>query len=85
MKLKDGFILHDIGDECVLIDVQSRFNGMAKCNETTKFIIECLANETTEEQVVEQMLKEYPAPREVLAGDLSKILSKLREIGALDE
>lgn len=85
MKLKDGFILHDTGDDFVLIDVESRFNGMAKCNETTKFIIECLMDETTEAQVLERMQNEYPAPREVLSADLSKIIEELRSIGALEE
>jgi len=86
MKLKNGFITYNNGLEHITVTTGgSDFNGLIRSNKTAGFIVECLKNETTEEAIVEKMIEKYDAPRDVIASDVSAILTKLRKIGAVDE
>lgn len=85
MKLNSSFITYDNGEDHILMDSSSNFSGIAHANATTAFILECLKEETTKEEVVDKMFEKYDAPREILERDVDKILEKLRSIGGLDE
>lgn len=87
MKLKDGFILHNVGNEHMVVatgDAVKDFNGLVRNNETANFIYQQLMEDTTEDAIVEAMLKEYDAPRDVIAADVHKIIEKVRLAGFLD-
>ena len=43
-----------------------------------------LEQETTEDEIVAKMLAKYDAPEEIIRRDIKKIVSQLREIGAID-
>ena len=86
MKLKEGFITHQTQGEHITVSAGgSGFNGLIRSNGTAGFIVECLKNDTTEEAIVEKMLAKYDAPRTLIAADVAKVLSSLREIGAIDD
>lgn len=88
MKLRDGFITYATDEEQIMVAAGSaaeHFHGMVRSNRTAAFIIDCLTQETTEEQLVDAMAEKYDAPRSVIAGDVARVLDSLRGIGALDE
>lgn len=88
MKLRDGFITYDTGDEQIMVPTRnsgSSFRGMARGNRTAAFVLECLAEETTREAIIDRMEAKYDAPREILAADVDTVLQGLRSMGALDE
>lgn len=86
MKLKNGFITHDTGDEQIMVGTGAvQFAGLVRSNRTAAFIVDCLKSETTEAQIVERMAARYDAPRDVIAKDVARIVGQLRSIGALDE
>lgn len=86
MKLKDGFVTHEMGDEQIMVATGGvNFAGMVRSNPTAAFIVECLKEETDRDQIVEKMLNKYDVTREVVSADVDKILNKLRCINALDE
>ncbi|MGN1481192.1 PqqD family protein [Porcipelethomonas sp.] len=86
MKLKEGFITHQTGDEQIMVSAgNTKFNGLVRSNSTAAFIVDCLKSDTTENEIVSKMLKKYDAPEEVLSSDVKKIIDKLRSIGAIDE
>ncbi len=85
MKLKKEFVTYDTDGKQIMVSVDTkRFSGMVKSNETAAFIINCLKEETDADSIVEKMLQEYDAPREVIAKDVQKVIDTLKEIGALD-
>ena len=85
MKLSNGFIAHEDGDEKLLVSTgASKFSGLVRGNPTAGFIIDCLAEETTVDEIVDKMAKEYDAPRDVLERDALKIVDQLKSIGAID-
>ena len=86
MKLKTGFITHEVGEQQVMVaagDVD--FNGLVRSNETAAFIVDRLKKETTKGASVDAMTEKYDAPKEVIERDVEAILEKLRSIEALDE
>lgn len=86
MRLKEGFITHESGDEHITVTAgNSAFNGLVRSNRTAGFIIECLKEETTKEIIIAKMLEKYDASREQIAEDVEKILNVLHEIGALND
>ena len=85
MKLKQSFIVQDIGDTQFLVPLGGEaFKGIVRSNGTAAFIVDCLKEESTEEAIVDAMCREYNAPREVIAADVKEILEKLRCINALE-
>lgn len=86
MRLKDGFITHESDGEQIMVAAGvARFSGMVRSNKTAAFIVDCLKEETSETEIVEQLLSIYDAPKEVIEQDVRRILDSLRSIGAIDE
>ena len=88
MKLKSGFVLHDVGGEHMAVatgEALLKFNGMVRNNDTADFIFRQLLEDTTEEKIVDAMCAEYNAPRDVIANDVRKVLAQLRKADLLDE
>ena len=84
MKLKDGFVTHEMGGEQVATG-SANYSGLVRSNATAAFIVDCLKVETTRQTIIDTMLKRYDAPESVIAADVDMVITKLRSIGALDE
>lgn len=88
MRLKKGFVTHEIANEQVMVAVGEEvrtFHGLVRSNKTAAFIINCLKQECTREELINKMLEEYDVSREVVENDIVYVLSELNRIGALDE
>lgn len=86
MKLKDGFITHESGKEHITVSAGgTAFSGMIRSNKTAGFIVECLKQEITQEELVARLLERYEASREQVEKDVTGILEQLREVGAIDD
>ncbi len=88
MRIKEGFVLHQIGGEYMAVatgKAAEDFTGFVRSNETAGYIFELLQKDTTEEAVVDAMCERYDAPREVIAADVSKVIEQIRTAGFLDE
>ena len=86
MKLKKEFIVHNSGDEAILVPSGSAgFSGLVRGNETLGAILDLLKSETTEENLIAEMRSRYNAPEGAVESDVAKVLSELRKIGAMEE
>lgn len=86
MKLKNGFVTHEMGGEQIMVATgDANFSGLVRSNSTAAFMVDCLKEETTREAIIEKILSCYAATEEVVAADVDKVLAKLRSINALDE
>lgn len=86
MKLKDGFLTYNDGDDSIIVGTDKvHFNGIARFNSSAAYMVELLKSETTEEEIVDSMLEKYDVPKERLAADVKRVLEALRSIGAIDE
>lgn len=55
------------------------YNGVMSLNETAKDMIELLNNDTTEDQIVADLLKEYDVEEAELRQHVAEFLQKLRD------
>jgi hypothetical protein len=88
MKLKKGFVTHTVAGTQVMVAVGPSadiFQGIARSNKTAAFIVDCLRQETTEEEITKRMTETYDVDAETAASGVKKILGKLEEIGALEK
>ena len=85
MRLREGFITHKMCDEHFTVSTDGTFNGIVRSNATAAFIVECLQEETTEQEIIQKMMVKYNAPSDIIKEDVKKILDTLRGIKALDE
>lgn len=87
MKIKSGFVTRRIGDKIVGIAVGKRtkeFNGMITINETGEYIWKCLETETTTEQIVSKLMKEYSIDETTALSAVNSFVDKLKEFNLLD-
>ncbi len=86
MKLKKEFITHETGTETLLVPTGSAaFAGLVKGNKTLGAILSLLKDETTEAEIVSAMKARFDAPEAIIARDVSRALTELRRIGAIEE
>ena len=86
MRLKYEFETVEIDDEILAVPVgdnADQLHGLLRLNETAADILSHLKKETTEEQVVEDMLKVYDIDRESLTAHVHNYILKLQEAGVL--
>lgn len=85
MKLKDSFITHMSNGEQILVDVSGEFSGLIRNNESAARIVDCLKNDTSVSEIVEQLSMEYEATNEELFDAVNAVINKLISVGAIDE
>lgn len=86
MKLNRHFLIHNTGDEFVLVPMGSAdFSGIVRGNQTFGAVLELLGKDTTEEEIIDKMKARFDAPIEKIEVDVKKVLSELKKIGAIDE
>ena len=86
MKLNKGFLTHDDDGQLLLVSTgASKFSGLVRSNKTAGFIISCLENDVTEAEILAKMQKKFNGPKETMERDIKKIITQLKEIGAIDE
>ena len=84
MKLKEGFLVHQTGDEYIMVatgQASRSFNGLIRNNATANYIAELLQQETTKEEIVEKLLARYDA---VVERDVDNLLQQFEEAGLLE-
>ena len=82
MKLKDGVVISDIGDEYMLISsgvCNTKFSGALILNEVSYFVLNQLKEEKTYESLLDSVLSEYDVSREIAERDLNKIIEEMKE------
>lgn len=88
MKIKNGFILRDVGGKTFVVAVGERsreFKGMITLNETGKFIWKALENENTVDGVVDSLMSTYECDdRSMIEEDVKSFISKLEGDGILE-
>jgi hypothetical protein len=86
MKLNSGFLAHDDGDNKLLVSTgATKFLGLVRSTSSAGFIIECLEQEITEDEIVTKMRRKWDVSDEIARRDVRKIVEQLRSIGAIDE
>ena len=85
MKLNDEFILHNLGDETLLVPTAGAdFHGLVQGNKTVEVILNCLTKETTEEEIFSVLKERFDGDEADMRADIADVIAQLRAIGAID-
>lgn len=88
MRLKDGVIFTKVAEETIAVTVgeaAETFKGMIKLNSTGSFIAECMLQETSKEELVALLRKEYEVDEETAASAVDSIVEKFASVGLIKE
>ena len=87
MKAKYSFEVMDLDDGKVAVPVGAgaeHFHGVLKVNDTAMAILKLLEQETTEEMIVDAILREYEGEKEQIAGYVHEFVEKLTAEGIVE-
>ena len=86
MKLNEEFIMHNTGEEILLVPTAAaNFHGLVQGNKAVEVILSCLQNDTTEEEILSAMKERFDGDENDMREDILETISKLKEIGAIDD
>jgi len=86
MKLNNDFIKHNMDGTTLVVPLAAAdFHGILRGNSTVGAILELLENDITLDGIVEAMCERYDGDPAVIREDVEDVISKLRDIGAIDE
>lgn len=80
MKTKFSFEVMDLDDGLVAVPVgegASQFHGVLKVNETAVAILKLLEKDTTEEAIINGLMKEYTGEKEQMTVYVHEFVQKL--------
>ena len=86
MKIRGDYMLDTIGGEKIAVPLGSgSHTGLIRLNEVGAFLWEKLMEGTTEEDLVQDVTKQYEVGTEKAAEDVKKFLEKLKSQGLLED
>ena len=88
MKVKKGFVVREVGGKKYAVatgEVARSFRGMLGLNDMGALIFKLLQTETTTEEVINAILKEYAVDRQTVETDVNKFISQLKSIDVIEE
>ncbi len=87
MKLKYNFVINQVAGETIAVSVgnQAGFNGYLKLNDTGAIILNALKNDTTRDEIIKKLLKQYPdATTQQAADSVDDLIEKLNKAELLE-
>lgn len=82
MKLKYEFVFQPVGKIYMGVAVNESadlFNGMLQLNEEGYDIVKLMVNDITRDEIVDRLLEQYSADREVVEKYVSQVIDYLSE------
>lgn len=86
MRLKDDFILHNTGEDFVIIatgEVTKNFNGIIKLNNMGGEIVGLLTTDISEEEIIKAIVEKYEVEYATAKEDIRNLLDSLRKAGVI--
>jgi len=86
MILKDDFILHNTGEDFVIIatgEATKNFNGIIKLNNMGGEIVGLLTTDISEEEIIKAIVEKYEVEYEIAREDILNLLDSLRKAGVI--
>lgn len=84
MGLKDNYILHKMNNEYVIIEINDgalEFSHVFYINESAAFMFNLLKDGKSKQEIIDSMLDEFDASKDVLSVDYDNFIKLLKEKG----
>lgn len=86
MKIKEGFMLRQVGGQAVVVAVGAAsrdFNGIIRLNSVGEFLWKALEEETSEEMLLSRLLSAYNVDEATAKSDIKDFIDRLKEADLL--
>lgn len=90
MKVNSGYAIKEIAGKVVLIPAGQNvvdYKNMLYMNDVATFILECMKEDVTKEEILDKMIKQYEADsdedKKTLEKDLDEFINKAIELGVV--
>lgn len=86
MRLKDDFILHNTGEDFVIIatgEATKNFNGIIKLNNMGGEIVGLLTTDISEDEIIKAIVEKYEVEYTTAKEDILNLLDSLRKAGVI--
>ena len=86
MKLRSDIVTSKVNDEYITLfsgDGAKASNCMIRSNGTAAFILECLKEDVTEEQILGKLKQNYKGDEELMKNDIKNIIKRLTDAGLI--
>lgn len=87
MKIKEGFILKDLGGQMVVVAVGNAtqtLNGMIKLNDSGVVLWKKLESGATEDELKDALMEEYEISEETAKEDVAAFVNSLKGPGIIE-
>ena len=87
MKIKDGFMLRQFGEDYIVVavgDDAEDFNKLITLNSVGAYIYNLLNNDMTYEEIVSAVLDKYDADKKTVENDINIFLADAKKAGLID-
>lgn len=81
MKINKEFVIREIAGDYIIVPTGStalQFNGLITVNEVGAFLWNLLKQETTEEELLQNLVNEYEVDEETAKKDIEEFLEHLK-------
>lgn len=87
MKLKTEFVVQKVGEKYIAVPIgqENSFKGMINLNETGVFIFNSLKKDTTVQEMVTNLMKEFNVEFDRANGDVTSFIEKMKSANLIDE
>ncbi len=88
MKLKTGFVLHQMGDEYVVVAVEERtkeFAGLINLNRSGAFLWKQMNSDFTRESLTSALLEQYDVDETTARRAVDSFVDKLLSVKVIEE
>ena len=87
MKISEGYLLRTVAGKNIVVSIGNdvNFSGMLTLNDTGVFFWNLLQENTTKEEMLAAVLKEYNVSSDIALQDIENFLAKLREVKILED
>lgn len=86
MKIKQGYTLRGIADSFVVVPTEDNLSldGMVTLNQSGAFLFNKMQEETTKEELLALMLKEYKIDEQTAKADIEIFIERLLKTGIVE-
>lgn len=87
MKIADGYLLRTVAGKNIVVSIGDdvSFNGMITLNDTGVFFWNLLQKETSKEEILQAVLKEYDVTAKEASCDIDEFIQKLKAAKILED
>ena len=81
MKLKSDYVIKNVLDSYLLIDIKSNFDGVIKLNKTSKDICELVSKGFNRQEIVNALFNKYETNKDELSRDINEFIDDMLKKG----